>query len=118
MRKAGVSIDITYGAMVSGRLTHVRLLGESCFGARDSLNLATQREVGMRSAAHLRAPVGGIAQDGSTPHAGAHTAPARHHSRSDRCSRAASVRLPCADPCARRLRESRCVPARLRGGQL
>jgi len=58
MRKADVQIGATYIAKVSGKLTQVRLVRESPYGGWDGLNLATHREVRIRSAARLRAPVG------------------------------------------------------------
>ena len=58
MKKADVTIGATYIVKVSGKLTKVRLTGESPYGGWIGLNLATQREVRIRSAARLRAPVG------------------------------------------------------------
>jgi len=58
MRKAEVEIGATYAAKVSGKLTKVRITRPSPYGGWDGLNLATQREVRIRSAARLRAPVG------------------------------------------------------------
>jgi hypothetical protein len=58
MKKADVTIGATYIVKVSGKLTRVRLTRESPYGGWDGLNLATQREVRIRSAARLRAPVG------------------------------------------------------------
>jgi hypothetical protein len=58
VKKADVRIGGTYIVKVSGKLTRVRLTRESPYGGWDGLNLATQREVRIRSAARLRAPVG------------------------------------------------------------
>ena len=56
MKKADVTIGATYIVKVSGKLTRVRLTRESPYGGWDGLNLATQREVRIRSAARLRYP--------------------------------------------------------------
>ncbi|MBM3746495.1 MAG: hypothetical protein FJW34_11915 [Acidobacteria bacterium] len=57
MKKADVTIGSTYIVKVSGKLTKVRITRESPYGGWDGLNLATHREVRIRSAARLRAPV-------------------------------------------------------------
>jgi hypothetical protein len=58
VKKADVRIGSIYIVKVSGKLTRVRLTRESPYGGWDGLNLATQREIRIRSAARLRAPVG------------------------------------------------------------
>ena len=56
MRKRDVAIGATYIVKVSGKLTKVRITRPSPYGGWDGLNLATQREVRIRSAARLRYP--------------------------------------------------------------
>ena len=56
MKKADVTIGSTYIVKVSGKLTKVRITRESPYGGWDGLNLATHREVRIRSAARLRYP--------------------------------------------------------------
>jgi len=58
VKKADVQIGGLYIVKVSGKLTRVRITRESPYGGWDGTNLATQREVRIRSAARLRAPVG------------------------------------------------------------
>ena len=57
MKKAEVQIGNTYIAKVSGVLAKVRITGESPYGGWNGRNLATGREVRIRSAARLRRPV-------------------------------------------------------------
>jgi len=56
MRKADVQIGGVYIVKVSGKLTKVRITRPSPYGGWDGLNLATHREVRIRSAARLRYP--------------------------------------------------------------
>jgi len=56
VKKADVTIGSTYIVKVSGKLTKVRITRESPYGGWDGLNLATHREVRIRSAARLRYP--------------------------------------------------------------
>jgi len=56
MKKADVRIGATYIVKVSGKLTKVRLTRESPYGGWEGVNLATHREVHIRSAARLRYP--------------------------------------------------------------
>jgi hypothetical protein len=56
MKKAEVQIGNTYIAKVSGVLAKVRITGESPHGGWNGRNLATGREVRIRSAARLRRP--------------------------------------------------------------
>lgn len=56
MKKAQIQIGARYTAKVSGRLTTVRITGESRFGGWDAVNVETGRAVRVRSAARLRAP--------------------------------------------------------------
>jgi hypothetical protein len=56
MKKAEVQIGTTYIAKVSGVLTRVRITGQSPYGGWVGRNLATGREVRIRSAARLRRP--------------------------------------------------------------
>jgi len=58
VKKRDVEIGATYLVKVSGKLTKVRLTRPSPYGGWDGLNLATHREVRIRSAARLRALVG------------------------------------------------------------
>jgi hypothetical protein len=57
MKKRDVQLGATYLVKVSGKLTKVRLTRESPYGGWEGVNLATHREVHIRSAARLRAPV-------------------------------------------------------------
>jgi len=57
MKKADVEIGSTYIVKVSGVLAKVRITGESPYGGWNGRNLATGREVRIRSAARLRRPV-------------------------------------------------------------
>ena len=56
MKKAEVQIGNTYIAKVSGVLAKVRITGESPYGGWNGRNLATGREIRIRSAARLRRP--------------------------------------------------------------
>jgi len=56
VKKADVTIGSTYIVKVSGKLTKVRITRPSPYGGWDGLNLATWREVRIRSAARLRYP--------------------------------------------------------------
>ena len=57
MKKADVRLGGVYLAKVSGRLTRVRLDRESPYGGWKATNLATGREVDVRTAARLRKEV-------------------------------------------------------------
>ena len=56
MKKAEVQIGNTYIAKVSGVMAKVRITGESPYGGWRGKNLATGREIRIRSAARLRRP--------------------------------------------------------------
>ena len=56
MKKSEIEVGITYIAKVSGVLAKVRITGESPYGGWRGKNLATGREVRIRSAARLRRP--------------------------------------------------------------
>ena len=56
MRRAEVQIGSTYIAKVSGVLAKVRITGESPYGGWRGKNLATGREIRIRSAARPRRP--------------------------------------------------------------
>ncbi len=56
MKRQDVQIGSIYIAKVSGVLAKVRITGESPYGGWRGLNLATGREVRIRSAARLRRP--------------------------------------------------------------
>jgi hypothetical protein len=75
MLKREVTIGTTYIAKVSGVLAKVRITGESPYGGWLGKNLATGREVRIRSAARLRrpaneAPYGRLADGSSKCQAG------------------------------------------------
>ena len=55
MRKNQVEVGRTYVAKVSGRLTAVRIDGESRYGGWNATNVATGRAVRIKSAQRLRA---------------------------------------------------------------
>ena len=57
MKKADIQVGLTYIAKVSGVLATVRITGESPYGGWRGTNLATGREIRIRSAARLRRPV-------------------------------------------------------------
>lgn len=57
MRKKDVALGKVYVAKISGRLVRVRLVAESSYGGWDALNLATGRQVRIKSAAKLREEV-------------------------------------------------------------
>ena len=57
MKKADIQVGLTYIAKVSGVLAKVRVTGESPYGGWRGINLATGREIRIRSAARLRRPV-------------------------------------------------------------
>ena len=59
MKKAEVQIGSTYIVKVSGVLAKVRITGDSPYGGWRGTNLATRREVRIRSAARLRRPAAG-----------------------------------------------------------
>jgi hypothetical protein len=54
MKKAEVAIGKTYEAKVSGKLAHVRIVSESPYGGWNAMNVATTRNVRIKSAARLR----------------------------------------------------------------
>jgi hypothetical protein len=56
MKKQDVEIGSTYIVKVSGVLAKVRITGESPYGGWRGTNLATGREIRIRSAARLRRP--------------------------------------------------------------
>ncbi len=56
MKKAQVQIGDTYIVKVSGVLAKVRITAESPYGGWSGTNLATGREIRIRSAARLRRP--------------------------------------------------------------
>ena len=56
MKRQDVQIGSTYIAKVSGVLAKVRITGESPYGGWRGTNLATGREIRVRSAARLRRP--------------------------------------------------------------
>ena len=56
MKRQDVSVGTTYIAKVSGVLAKVRITRESPYGGWCGTNLATGREVRIRSAARLRRP--------------------------------------------------------------
>ena len=72
MKKAEIQIGNTYIAKVSGVLAKVRITGESPYGGWRGKNLATGREIRIRSAARLRRPANevpyGRLADGSPKH--------------------------------------------------
>ena len=57
MTKAKVSIGTTYTVKVSGNLTRVRLTRECEYGGWYGTNLATGREIRIRTAARLRSAI-------------------------------------------------------------
>lgn len=57
MKKADIQVGLTYIAKVSGVLAKVRITSESPYGGWRGTNLATGREIRIRSAARLRRPV-------------------------------------------------------------
>ena len=54
MQKHNVQIGTTYIVKVSGKLTRVRITGQSPHGGWSGTNLATGREIRIRTAARLR----------------------------------------------------------------
>ena len=56
MKRQDVQIGSTYIVKVSGALARVRITGESPYGGWHGKNLATGREIRIRSAARLRRP--------------------------------------------------------------
>jgi len=56
MKKQDVQIGSTYIVKVSSVLAKVRITGESPYGGWRGTNLATGREIRIRSAARLRRP--------------------------------------------------------------
>ena len=56
MKKSEIEVGTTYIAKVIGVLAKVRITGESPYGGWRGKNLATGREVRIRSAARLRRP--------------------------------------------------------------
>jgi len=66
MQKHNVNIGTTYVVKVSGKLTRVRITGESPHGGWSGTNLATGREIRIQTAARLRSeakPVQRISPD-------------------------------------------------------
>jgi len=55
-KKQDVQIGSTYIAKVSGMLVTVRITGTSPYGGWYAVNLATGRQIRIRSAARLRRP--------------------------------------------------------------
>ena len=56
MKKQDIQIGMTYIAKVSGVLTKVRVTGTSPYGGWCAVNVATGRQIRVRSAARLRRP--------------------------------------------------------------
>jgi len=56
MKKQDVQTGSTYIAKVSGALAKVRITGTSPYGGWYAVNLATGRQIRVRSAARLRRP--------------------------------------------------------------
>ncbi|HZT32788.1 MAG TPA: hypothetical protein VFA33_23070 [Bryobacteraceae bacterium] len=56
MKRCEIEVGNTYIAKVSGALAKVRITGESPYGGWVGRNLATGREIRIRSAARLRRP--------------------------------------------------------------
>lgn len=54
MTKRDVRIGCEYLAKVSGKLTRVKLTGESPYGGWNAVNIATGRTIRIRTAARLR----------------------------------------------------------------
>ena len=54
MQKKSIQIGTTYIVKVSGKLTRVRITGQSPHGGWSGTNLATGREIRIRTAARLR----------------------------------------------------------------
>lgn len=59
MKKSEVEIGGKYEAKVSGRLAIVQIKSESIYGGWNAINIATHRDVRIRSAQRLRRPAGG-----------------------------------------------------------
>lgn len=57
MKKKDVQIGKTYLAKISGRVVPVAVVRESQYGGWDGINLTTNREVRIKSAAKLRQEV-------------------------------------------------------------
>jgi len=57
MLKSEVKLDRVYIVKVSGKLARVRLMAVSPYGGWNGVNLATNREIRIRSAAKLRSVV-------------------------------------------------------------
>ncbi len=54
MRKDQVQIGKTYAVKVSGRITYVRIVGESPYGGWNGVNVDTKKSVRIKTAARLR----------------------------------------------------------------
>jgi hypothetical protein len=54
MKKTQIEVGQLYVAKVSGKLAKVKIVGESVRGGWNAINLATKRDVRIRSAARLR----------------------------------------------------------------
>lgn len=54
MKKSEIEVGQHYAAKVSGRITVVRIAGVSAFGGWNAVNVATGREVRIKSAVRLR----------------------------------------------------------------
>jgi len=54
MKKAEIQIGHVYRARVSGKLAGVRIKSESPYGGWNAVNIVTQRDVRIKSAARLR----------------------------------------------------------------
>ena len=59
MKKNEVEIGKVYVVKVSGHLTRVRIISESPFGGWNGKNIATGRDVRIRSAARFRFAIDG-----------------------------------------------------------
>ena len=57
MKKNEVKIGANYIAKVSGQLAEISITGESRFGGWDAVNVATGRQVRVKSAQRLRREV-------------------------------------------------------------
>ena len=65
MKKSEIQLGGKYVAKISGKLTVVQVQSPCSFGGWNAVNLSTQREVRIRSAAKLRKAVSARAESGA-----------------------------------------------------
>lgn len=75
MKKSTIKAGEVYQVKVSGKLTEVRIVGGNPHGGWDGINLATKKEVRIKSGARLRKPISQKAKEAAGEQTKTHTPP-------------------------------------------